>query len=1314
MAQIQKMQIQGIRSFGPTPDDRQNIEFFSPLTLILGQNGCGKTTIIECLKYVCTGDVPPGSSRGASFVHDPKFAKEACVKGQVKLQFHTTGINAGTQMKIICRSIEAAQKLKNITTKTLDSTITSRHPDGNTSQLSSKCADINLEMNHCLGVSRPILNYVIFCHQEDSNWPLEEGSKVKEKFDEIFNSAKYQKCLKNIKDVRKAEMDKAKFDKKDMEHFKSDKEYAESKEKELKKKKNDIESVQSAIDKIKDEIKPIIEEIRKVEKQEEGFGDKQKKLAEAETSYNHVKKEKDVLESQILEVLPDTVENSEIERKKNGIEEETKLKESEIKDLEKVIHENDQNLSRRERGLQKNAARIGQALEEKKQHERNKDDKNKLVESAVEELDLVDDGNFSSVLFTEEKRIDGQINNLKSKNKELESRIEDEIDQLKAKKTGFEERKKREQAELMSSKKEIALLKRQLNELEGAADKLNRIKKEWEQAETSLEKEKKKHDLKALAEEIDLEKQTIKGLEIDERKIKEERNGLEEKQGILQKINHLEEDLKQKKAKIEKLLKKRTNEFLELFEIVPDIKRLRQMWKGKEETTEKRLKELESSRANLEAELNSKRNLRKDTLKTKEKKSTRKQVLEGKIGEYLAPDQDLDEEILKLQENLELSRKELQVKEAGKFTYREMIEKMMNMRDSPACPTCNRAFNKKQEADELISDLEELISTIPGKVKSLEVKKKNLEKKLEQLQSIRPEAHELKTVSKEIEDNVKKLETMDNELKQIQKKLEDGEEDLSITEVSSSLLKQVNEDVQLLDSLNKEVIDLQERKDELSLQLDGEVGRNIDVVRQEEEDICQKIRVARKNLDQCQETVSSQTALINDLEAKKNKLTEKKLEIEGQQQQQANMLEKKQELEKKVTKSDEEIKKCDQSLEPVKAELSEAEDRKRRQVQAGDAEVQTLFKRLRNVEKHQITLKKLEENIQMYIDAEKENEVERLKKEKNELEEEIKVIKEDKKATEQKIGKLKVEVSNQESRKRMYDDNIRLREYIEKEARMNRQVAKYKQELEDADWSSVVAKKEKLLRQHTQMSSEKSGKEGQVAEISRTIREMERELNQAKWKNAASMYKEKAIKHKLRLKVAEDLDKYYRALDTAITKYHKEKMKVINKIIREMWKSTYKGNDIDYIEIKTTEDNQVSGGADKRKTYNYRVVMIKSETEMDMRGRCSAGQKVLSSLIIRLALAETFSLNCGIIALDEPTTNLDRENIESLATALTEIVNKRAAQRNFQLVVITHDEEFIEQLSRCDKIQYYQEVSRSAKGLSQVRKRNVATLEVQN
>jgi len=66
--------------------------------------------------------------------------------------------------------------------------------------------------------------------------------------------------------------------------------------------------------------------------------------------------------------------------------------------------------------------------------------------------------------------------------------------------------------------------------------------------------------------------------------------------------------------------------------------------------------------------------------------------------------------------------------------------------------------------------------------------------------------------------------------------------------------------------------------------------------------------------------------------------------------------------------------------------------------------------------------------------------------------------------------------------------------------------------------------------------------------------------------------------------------------------------------------------------------------------------MFKDTTEMDMRGRCSAGQKVLASIIIRLALAESFSINCGIMALDEPTTNLDHDNVQALAASLSECV----------------------------------------------------------
>jgi DNA repair protein RAD50 len=94
--------------------------------------------------------------------------------------------------------------------------------------------------------------------------------------------------------------------------------------------------------------------------------------------------------------------------------------------------------------------------------------------------------------------------------------------------------------------------------------------------------------------------------------------------------------------------------------------------------------------------------------------------------------------------------------------------------------------------------------------------------------------------------------------------------------------------------------------------------------------------------------------------------------------------------------------------------------------------------------------------------------------------------------------------------------------------------------------------------------------------------------------------------------------------------------------------------------------------------------MIKEEHELDMRGRCSAGQKVLASIIIRLALAETFCINCGILALDEPTTNLDHANIQSLANALNGIIEARRQQANFQLIIITHDEQFLHLLGRAN------------------------------
>ena len=45
MASINRLAIRGVRSFSPN-DEEQAVEFFFPCTIIVGANGCGKTTII--------------------------------------------------------------------------------------------------------------------------------------------------------------------------------------------------------------------------------------------------------------------------------------------------------------------------------------------------------------------------------------------------------------------------------------------------------------------------------------------------------------------------------------------------------------------------------------------------------------------------------------------------------------------------------------------------------------------------------------------------------------------------------------------------------------------------------------------------------------------------------------------------------------------------------------------------------------------------------------------------------------------------------------------------------------------------------------------------------------------------------------------------------------------------------------------------------------------------------------------------------------------------------------------------------------------
>jgi DNA repair protein RAD50 len=122
------------------------------------------------------------------------------VKAQVKLRF----TSSNSQTMVVVRSMEVTQKKTQATFKQLDGALrTFDTMTGERVTLSHKCSELDKQIPTLLGVSKPILDHVLFCHQEDSSWPLAEASVLKKRFDEIFDSSRYTKAIGIFRQLEK-------------------------------------------------------------------------------------------------------------------------------------------------------------------------------------------------------------------------------------------------------------------------------------------------------------------------------------------------------------------------------------------------------------------------------------------------------------------------------------------------------------------------------------------------------------------------------------------------------------------------------------------------------------------------------------------------------------------------------------------------------------------------------------------------------------------------------------------------------------------------------------------------------------------------------------------------------------------------------------------------------------------------------------------------------------------------------------------------------------------------------------------------------
>ena len=1300
MSKIDKLQILGIRSFDN--QHSETIQFLSPLTLVVGYNGSGKTTIIECLKYATTGMQPPNSNKGGAFVHDPKLCGENEVMAQVRLSFKSS---SGAKMAVT-RSLQLTVKKATRSLKSLEGQLVI-FKDGERTSISSRVAELDQIMPQYLGVSPAVLDSVIFCHQDESLWPMSEPSVLKKKFDEIFEALKYTKAIDNIKQLRKKQNEELAKLKIMEQHAKDDKNRAEKAQKQSEKLHREIEGMRAECEDLEERIKQAAELADKAWKEAESYsriiGALEGKRIEARSKQAIIKELaihlKEVPESD--EWLTATLEQ--FESRLNQYQEQRQAKGDEYQERKQQVEEL--------------RHQLGQKLAEKGKHEQDKEEyERQLVrrKAMVRDVasrhsirgydDLTDDSQVEEFMYKIRKVSKDQHAALDKARREAESEKHEAqslVNQLTQRKVALQESK-------ISSRKQMALndgeersYQTKVNEIaidEGSKavieSRIEDISGRIQSARTSAARSAWEKGLADANTEL-------RSYEEESSHLNNELIQGTKKAGEMAKVAHLKQELKESQRSLKTMIGAHGDKIKKLLGEDWQPASLEQTHQA---ALDDRARELQSAERDRDAvareleQLQYKQKINRDELKQKaadlkESEQAVRDAIDDEPSEYPTALQEMQERIDKEKDGIGHV--------AGLGDYMRKILDVANG-PKPCCRVCERPFKQEAELARFKKRIENLVKKADidadaGDIPELEAEIQKARdagfyyetwKRLSntEIPSLKQEQEKLSTQRETLLAKLEEHDKVVEKRQQLKKELE------SLSRTVATITKCEND----IHNYERQIEDLSAKESQSGS------SRTLDEVQEQITLLGDKIRSTKQLISRLTSEKDHSRTELNAMELElrdmKNELNTASFQLERK----ATLMARVEEYKALNQKEREAINKADKDIDKLEPEILTARAKYDNIAQLAEAKERELQRDASQLSESVNGLNLLNDQIKSYLDRGGPSQLSRTKREIKNTEQEISRIEAEQADLTRDINKISEQLRDSENTRRQYADNLRYRQESRALEKLNAEIRELAAHNAEVDRERFTEESTKLMKEHHRLKAIHAGKWGEMKSKDVQLVELLADY-ETDFKDAPRRYKETHIKVETTKAVVEDLGRYGGALDKAIMKYHSLKMAEINRIIEELWQRTYQGTDVDSILIRSDGEN-----AKGNRSYNYRVCMVKQDVEMDMRGRCSAGQKVLASIIIRLALAECFGVNCGLIALDEPTTNLDVDNVRALAQSLHDIIKARQQQSNFQLIVITHDEEFLKHMQCGDFCDYYYRVSRNERQKSVIERQAIA------
>ena len=1310
------------------------------------------------------GSLPPLSSNGKTFINDPKITGNTEVKASIKLKI----VTPRNKDVLIVRNFQLSLKKNKYEFKRLEQVLKSINSNGELVTINSTCMDTDKQVPLLMHASKAILENVIFCHQEEINWPFSESGNLKKVFDEIFDTAKYTKALDDLKEIGKKFKEKTKELKTQLELIQKDVDNYKRIQKNIEfsnSKINELTVVGEKLDEEYQDKKKDLEKLLNIEKQ----------YTQYQNGVNMAKTKRDEKMIQMKNILDDPIfedytkdemvyhnyiknyqENEKMKKEgpNQSNEKHNKLisLREEISKINKQKSDIEKNIIKKEQTYKNFIQNKKEVLLELKNMNEFEEMNNISLESMNNTMIINLLQKFKNDLLTDENTLDEKLKQFISKvtEKENELQVNKQLYENKIKEIEGLNTQKNELVKMLNNidfnSQKLSDIEKSLQNEEKILNKINYDIKQWqnnilalENSSSEIKLKKNNLGLQNLEEKTDftmlkfqIEKlkqmngtynksivEYIKiinkinvifsaNLSYDKNHIcnnineiitfieNKKKNIIEEKQKIREnnlRINlEIEQNnnvIKEKKKYISDLKKEKENIINQIqlsfkerginFEDSDDLSQIYNLKSCVEKEISNNDKIIFSS--NFETDF-----LNDFIIYIKENKKCKlcKSNLDEKYINILTKEKK--KEIESINSNIEQNKKKL-----------EKNTQTLNLINS-----FNDIFSKLKNIVEEIDKEENLLKEINFKTKDLITKKTQYENSSKAKAELLTSMEEI-TNNKSTDENIYKLKNLKEEIISQIKDLCNHlgfpcTEEPEINETVEIIVKMGDTVNQVLE-MNKELINNGNKINELNHNITDKLNEipvidiNIKKLQNEKNEILalKDKNEIKKRIKYIDDQINLQNGEKLNLENEREKsqqlliiLNEKKKGFEKIYQEKKNNIKLLQEKISQWLIKNKYI--YDELYKSLKEEnIPNSPDNTTNENTNSDNK-EDLVDILMDLDddnekknkKKEAKLNENKENIN--IDNLYEKQINNLNNKKSGLDSQLMLYNKELEELSGEAKEIEDQKKQEQIKKNIYNNNYILFKIKSDLVKLEQFIKEHEGKLKDG--SKLATIKVTLTKKVEELSNTINKNIGKVEELKNNLNRLTQELKNGTYTNIEKKYNKLKLNYIASIQTQKEIENYYEALDQSLLKYHGKRMEEINKLINYYWSMTYKGKDIKSIEIKSDFEKSA-----KTRNYNYRIVFFTpGGNGLDMRGRCSAGQKILASIIIRLALAETFCNNCGILCLDEPTTNLDEENSKSLAKALREIIQSRSEDQNFQLIVITHDPVFVDLLGSdyCD------------------------------